>query len=286
MMQVGRVLYELSRRRLLVGISVGIATIAAVFSAYRITLAPPGLHPRAIGMSTASTQLLIDNPDTIVLDLSQGGYQLQQMAQSATLLGNVLGSLAVRTDIARIVGVPVRTIETTEPATPQFPQAFASPRSRTTTDILSSNNQYRINIQVNPTVPILDIYTEAHSVVTAKALANAAVTGLRDYLSTVAPSLPSKKQVQIEQLGLAQGGAVTGGLRVEVLGLVFLFALILTGGAIHTYLRVLKGWRLAKDVPPPRTPEPPAGARSPLDDLTSRAGEALARRLASRPRAG
>jgi hypothetical protein len=275
MMQVGRVLYELSRRRLLVGISVGIATIAAVFSAYRITLAPPGLHPRAIGMSTASTQVLIDNPHTIVLDLSQGGYQLQQMAQSATLLGNVLGSLAVRTDIARIVGIPVRTIETTEPATPQFPQAFASPRSRTTTDILSSNNQYRINI-----------YTEAHSVVTAKALANAAVTGLRDYLSTVAPSLPSKKQVQIEQLGLAQGGAVTGGLRVEVLGLVFLFALILTGGAIHTYLRVLKGWRLAKDVPPPRTPEPPAGGRSPLDDLTSRAGEALARRLASRPRAG
>jgi hypothetical protein len=267
-MQVGKALYQLSRRPRLVGLSLLIAALAAVFSAYRVSLAPPALHSRAIGMAAASTQVLVDNPYTIVLDLNQGSYQLQQMAQSATLLGNVIGSLSVRADIAKIVGVPVQAIDTTEPATPEFPQAIALPNNRKTTDLLASNNQYRINIQANPTVPILNIYTEAHSPAMAKALANAAVTGLRDYLATVAPSTPAKKQIQLDQLGQAQGGAVTGGLRVEVLLLVFLFALAITGTVLFVIDRIVRGWRLAKDVAKPSDPAPPS------------------RRLAGRARAG
>src|SRR5271155_64441 len=106
-MKLGMLLHELWHRRLVIVVSLTIATVAAAFSAYRVTLSPPGLHPRALGMSVASTQVLVDNPNTIVLDLNQDGYQLQQMAQSATLLGNIVASLAVREDIARRVGVPV-----------------------------------------------------------------------------------------------------------------------------------------------------------------------------------
>ncbi|HWF49603.1 MAG TPA: hypothetical protein VG294_03070 [Solirubrobacteraceae bacterium] len=280
-MQVGRALYQFSRRPRLVALSVAIAALAAMFSAYRISLLPPSLHPRAIGMASASTQILVDNPYTIVLDLNQGSYQLQQMAQSATLLGNVLGSVSVRTEIARIAGVPVKAINTTEPATPQFPQAITLPRNRTTTDLLASNNQYRINIQANPTVPILTIYTEAHSTAVAKALANAAATGLRDYMNSVAPSLPAKKQIQIEQLGQAQGGAVTGGLRVEVLGLVFGFALLITGGILLAIDRIVRGWRMAKGAAGPTTVAP-----TDVEDVADRPRPPQAGRLARRARPG
>jgi hypothetical protein len=244
-MRVGILLYQLRHRRLIVALSLLIATVAAVSSAYKLTLSPPGLVPRSIGMATASTQVLVDNPYSIVLDLNQGSYQLQQMAQSATLLGNVMVSPAVQEDIAQRVGIPLGDIEVTVPATPQSPQAIASPQPRKTADLLSSNDQYRINVQANPTVPILDIYTEARTPAIAKALANAAVAGLTDYLGKFAQGVPAKQQVRVEQLGSAEGGAVTGGLRVEVLGLVFLFAFPISCATIFGIVRVARGWKMS-----------------------------------------
>jgi hypothetical protein len=243
-MKLGMVVYQLWHRRLVLALSVVIAMFAALDSGYKIGLGT--LTPRAIGMATASTQVLVDNPNTIVLDLNQGSYQLQQMSQSATLLGNIIVSPQVLQDIARRVGIPEGLIQTSAPATTQFPQAITSPSPHKTTDLLSSNNQYRINVQTNPTVPILDIYTEAHSPDIAKALANAAVIGLRSYLTTFGASVPDKQRVRIEQLGQAQGGAVTGGLRVEVLAVVFSFAFIVCAAGGLLLVRFRDGWRAAR----------------------------------------
>jgi hypothetical protein len=250
-MKLGMLLHELWHRRVVVVASLLIAAVVAMASAYRFSLSPPALQPRAIGMAAASTQVLVDNPNSIVLDLDQGSYQLQQMAQSATLLGNVMVSPAVRQGIARRVGVPAELIRTTAPATPQFPQAITRPQIRKTTDLLASNNQYRINVQPNPTVPIVDIYTEAHSVSMAKALANAAVESLRDYLNGLAGGAPTRQNVRIEQLGTAEGGAVTGGLRAEVIALVFLFAFVISSGVLLGLTRVIHGWKRS-----PKPPEP------------------------------
>ncbi len=244
-MKLGMLLHGLSRRPVVLGLSLVVAAVAAVFSVYRITVSPPGLHARSVGMAAASTQVLVDNPYSIVLDLNQGSYQLQQLAQSATLLGDVMVSLPVREDIARRVGVPVDLIQTSAPATPQFPQAITSP-NRTTSDLLSSNDQYRINVQANPTVPILDIYTEASRPAIAEALANAAVAGLRDYLQTYAHAVPARQQVRLEQLGAAQGGAVTGGLRVEVLALVFFAAFVVSCTVGMLIVRVRHGWQTSR----------------------------------------
>jgi hypothetical protein len=244
-MKLGVFLHDLWHRRVIVVASLLIAAVAATVSAYRISLFPPGLQPRSIGMAAASTQVLVDKPNSVVLDLNQGSIQLQQMAQSATLLGNVMVSPAVRQGIARRVGVPAELIQTAAPATPQFSQAITSPQHRKTTDLLSSNNQYRIDVQANPTVPIVNIYTEAHSVLMAKALANAAVASLRDYLNSLAPGVPGSQNVSIEQLGTAEGGAVTGGLRAEVIALVFLFAFVISAAVLLGLTRVINGWKMS-----------------------------------------
>ena len=48
-----------------------------------------------------------------------------------------------------------------------------------TTDILKRPNEYRLSIQANPTVPVLDIYAEAPDDAAAKKLASGAVSGLQ-----------------------------------------------------------------------------------------------------------
>lgn len=242
-MKLGIFLHALWHTRKVLVASLLIGLAAAVLSTYRVS--PAGLHPRAISMATASTQVMVDNPYSIVFDLNQGSYQLQQMAQSATFLGNVMVSLSVQEDVARRIGIRVSQLQTTAPATPLLPQAIPTPQNRKTTDILASNNQYRISVQANPTVPILTIYTEASSVATAKALANAAVDSLRDYLSTAGHGVPAKERVNIDQLGRAQGGAVTGGLRQEVPALAFVFAFVLSSALGMWIIRISTGWQIA-----------------------------------------
>ena len=112
-MKLGMVLYQLWHRRLVLVLSLLIAVFAAVDSAYKVGLGT--VTPRSIGMSTASTQILVDNPNTIVLDLNQGSYQLQQMSQSATLLGNIIVSPTVLQDVAERVGSPMGLIQTSAP---------------------------------------------------------------------------------------------------------------------------------------------------------------------------
>ena len=48
--------------------------------------------------------------------------------------------------------------------------------------------QYRLDIEANPTVPMLDIYSEAPTADSATLLANAAVAELRAYLGDLATS--------------------------------------------------------------------------------------------------
>jgi opacity protein-like surface antigen len=203
--------------------------------------------PRVADMSTASTQALVDNPSTIVLDVKQGSYQLQQLAQSATLLGNVMVSIPLQQDIARRAGIPSSALQTTAPATPQSPQALTSPNKRKTGDLFASNDQYRINVQANPTVPMLTVYTEARTAAMAKNLANASVASLRAYVAKMDQSIPANQRVNVYQLGRAEGGTVTGGLRLQSAALVFFFAFVAASALGLGLLRVVEGWKLYQD---------------------------------------
>jgi hypothetical protein len=246
-MKLGMHLYELWRMRLALAASVLLAVFVSVLTAYKVSLLPPALHPRAMGMAAASTHVLVDAPHSVLLSPAVDGDQLDQMSQSALLLGNVMASLPVREYIARRAGIPTAALQMTSPITPQYPRPIADDpqNQRRTTDLFRSNDQYRINIKANPTVPILDIYTEASSVKMATALADAAVGGLRDYLNSVADSerVTAGHDVRLNQLGSAQAGQVTGGVNVEVAVLSFLFVFALSCAASLALARVARGWR-------------------------------------------
>ena len=77
-----------------------------------------------------------------------------------------------------------------------------SENQKHTSDILKSTDQYRISIEANPTVPVLDIYSQAPTKGEAAILANAAVDSLRQYLTPVLDEDPL--DLAVEAPGIAE----------------------------------------------------------------------------------
>jgi hypothetical protein len=262
-MQLGMHLRELWRVPFGLAVSCMVALFVTLTISYEVRLLPPGLEPRNHEIATASTHLLVDTPKSTVLDLRQETLELDAMTNRAVLLGNVMASAPVREYIARRAGVPPDVIRATAPATPEYPRPIADPENRRrTSDILRTTDEYRLKISANPTVPIIDIYSQAPTADAAKQLANAAVDGLRDYLAAVAraQSIPPGRQVQLDQLGPARGGVINDGVHLTVAVLSFLLVFALSCAAVLFVSRVRRGWRASTQAESPeRAPAAAAG---------------------------
>jgi hypothetical protein len=202
-----------------------VAALAAVWSLYKIGLVPPSLTPRAVEMGAASTEVVVDTPDTTILDLRQGTSNLQSLNNRALLLGNVMASLPVREYIGRRAHVAPDAIRVAPPLTSDFPRPLAlTGNAKHTTDLVRSAHQYRLSIAANPTVPVLYIRAQAPSAKAAAELANGSVDGLRDYLAAVAAShrVAPTQQVRVRQLGRASGGVINDGAGLQFALVVFL----------------------------------------------------------------
>jgi hypothetical protein len=197
-------------------------------------------------MASASTHAVVDTPTSAVLDLRQDTYSFEALRNRAVLLGNVIAGSTVREAIARRAGVPVERLRIQAPLT--LEQAAAPPESgneKHTSDILKSNGQYRLNIQANLSVPMLDIYAQAPTAESAAVLANAAVDQLRAYLNRLAAvqQTPVQDRIRLLQLGRAHGTVINKGVRWEVFVLAFVLTFALTCASVLFIARVRAGWR-------------------------------------------
>jgi hypothetical protein len=247
-MELGRHLRELSRLRRGVAICLAVASFAALSVSYHVSLAPPGLKPRTLQIATASTEVLVDTPRSAVLDLRQDLFDIESMTNRSVLLGNVMASQPVLTYIGKRAGVPPDAIRASTPRTPNSPRPFAAPgQEKKTSDLLASTNQYRLDIEANPTVPVLRIYAQAATAHRAEELANAAVDGLRDYLGQQAreQDVALGQQVRLQQLGRASGAVVNGGVRMQAMFLTFLLVFAASAAAAIFVARVRRGFRTA-----------------------------------------
>jgi len=241
-------LRELSRLPAGIVVSVLLAAFAAVWSVANISLFPPGLQPRALEMATASTQAVVDTPYSAVLDLRQSTSDIIGLKNRAVLIGTLMGSTEVRAAIARRVGIPAASLQVVAPRTPDQPrpieQSGAKPGPG---DLLKSTDQYRLDIQANPTVPLLNIDAQAPTATAAQTLADGAVSGLGDYLRGLAASdkAPRGAQVRLRQLGAAKGRVINRGVQLQVMFVVFMLVFALSCVAAILVARVWRGWQLA-----------------------------------------
>jgi hypothetical protein len=229
-------------------VCVAVALLAALWSVERISLVPPGLSPRALEMATASTQVVVDTPESgLLLDLREDQY-LESLTDRAVVLGNVMTIGRVRASIARRVGIPTEALQVSPPLTPKQPRGLAEVgNDRHVSDVLKLNDQYRLNVQANPTVPVLYIYAQTPTAASAEALANAAVDAMRGYLADLARSTDTREteRVHLVQVGRARGEVINAGIDWQAAVLAFLLTFAASCATLIFVARVRDGWRTA-----------------------------------------
>jgi hypothetical protein len=238
------------RRRLWAGAvgCVAIATLAAVWSVDQIGLLPPTLTPRSLEMATASTTIVVDTPTPSLVDPVRDTYSFKDLAHRAVLLGSVMAHGPVHAEIARAAGVPDQRLRVEAPLTPAEPRAPVDPDTQKRAgDILKSNNQYRLEVEVDPTVPVLDVYAQAPSARQAEQLANAAFIASRTYVDELVASeqTPGDVRLVVRQLGHAKGEVINKGVQWQIAAVAFVLTLALAAALLIVVARILRGWRVA-----------------------------------------
>jgi hypothetical protein len=246
---LGKRIWTLWRLRAHVLVCLMLAILAAVWSVADISLAPLQLRSRALEMATGTTHVVVDTPRSSVLDLRQNTYSFEALTQRAILLGNVMANGPVQQAIADRANVPVEVLQVSAPLTAKEPRATtgSADRQKKTGDIFKSTDQYRLSIQANPTVPVLDIYAQAPTAAGATVLANASVDSLRTYLEGLAASkqVPAKDQIKILQLGRARGTVINEGIDWQTSFLAFWLTFGFACATVIFVSRIRQGWRTA-----------------------------------------
>jgi hypothetical protein len=246
--RIGIRMRQLWRLKLGMGLSLALALLVAIWSVEKISLLPPGLSSRSgLEMATAHTEVLVDTPQSIMTNLRVNSDSIDGLVNRAVVLGNVIASTPVETRIAQRAHVPAALLRIQAPLTPKVASLPVSTQSsRSVTDILKSNEQYRIAIDANPIVPMLDIYAQTPTAESAAALANAAVDELKAYLAGLASTqaTPAKYQIRLEELGRATGTVINPGVKYQVALLVFILTFLLACASTIFISRIRAGWRL------------------------------------------
>jgi hypothetical protein len=238
------ILRELWRLRYIVALGGVLAIAIALMTAYRVSLAPPKLESRQYHVGVASARMLIDTPDSQVVDLNPKGADT--LSSRASLLANLMVSSPVKSIIARNAGIPADRLVAIAPAAPGGPTA-PTPLSQRATEAAKAPGTYLLTLQADETLPIISIDAQAPTANEAARLANATTAGLRDYLRSVAgaQNVPAARQIVVSGLGAAQAADVVRGPRrlfaIAAFVLVFGFACF----SVIMISGIARGWRRA-----------------------------------------
>lgn len=193
------------RRRALMAVGVLLALCLGLFGMYRVSVSPPGLQSRTIASGRALQRMLVDTPDSLVVDARAKGAE--SIGSTAELLGDLMsGDRAVAT-MARMAGVGPAEIGVVGPGTavPGVPTPLAVQAS----EVARPHQPYVVSVGVEPGLPILSILAMAPNGRGAEGLARAASLTL----AAVAREAPvAEGRLRIEKIGgVAVGSSTSGG---------------------------------------------------------------------------
>lgn len=247
-MQTVRILRELWRHRIVVVAMAALALCGAFTVAYKVVAyspsSPAKLESRRYEIGVATTRILVDTPNSQVVEVSPKGSETLNLR--ASLLASLMVEGEVKAAIARRAGLqPKRFLAVTdsanEPPPPEAQDAASDPRASvlTTSVPVTEGNQ----------LPIIEIEAQAPDAPRAARLANAAVSGLRDYLDSQAAleKVPDARRLRVTGLGAAQAQTAVRGPRLlkTFVAAILLFA---AGCALILALAAfVRGWRHAED---------------------------------------
>jgi hypothetical protein len=240
-MEFAFVLRELWERRLVVAIGILVAAVLATLSVYR--LEGFKLKARSLQYSSASTQILVDTPSSVLGDLSPS---FDPLNSRAVVYANFMASPAVLELIGQQVGLrgdqiyAAGPVDTLQPRTVQEPTAL-----KRNVQLTGETVPYRFNFNSEPNLPTIGVYSQAPATQQAIALANAAAVGLQRYVANLQKTnkVPRESRVVIRQLGHADGGVVNSGISKSLAGIVFGAVFLLWCVLVLVGARLRQGWR-------------------------------------------
>lgn len=242
-MELARTLRSLWRRRRLVAVGVAIAFVAALLSVYQVSLFPPSLAGRTNVFATASTQILVDTPDSAFANI---GDDIESLNARATVFSRFLASPAALGLIARKAKLPMDGIEAQGPYDQNLPEFQQAPTAeKRSSQIIGEGALYRLRFENNPELPIISVFAQAPTEDEAVRLAAAAPAALRSYIEAIQArqQTPENRQVEIRKLGGSTAGVVDAGANRQIAALVFIVVLIGWCMLLVPAQTIARGWR-------------------------------------------
>ncbi len=244
-MELARTLKTLWMRRRLVALGALVAAVAALLSVYRVGLFPPSLESRTNVFATASTQLLVDAPDSAFADLAN---DLTPLETRASVFARFLASPAALELIAEDADVPFSSIEAQGPYDINLPAIQQEPTAgQRSSQIIGEGALYRLRFENNPVLPVVSVFAQAPTQAGAVALADAAPRALRTYINDIQArqETPEDRRVVIRKLGSAIGGVVNEGANIQIASLVFFIVFGAWCMLLIPAQTIARGWREA-----------------------------------------
>jgi hypothetical protein len=271
-MELALILRELASRRAVLAAGIVVATLAAILSVYRLDGFK--LKPRSLQFSSATTQVFIDTPSSVLGNLTQSFDPLQARA---TVYANFMASPEVLNEIGQKAGIPGDQLYAAGPIDPLVPRIVEEPTAvQRNVEITGETDPYRLNFNNDPDLPTIGIYAQAPTTAVSIRLANAAVAGLKEYVAGLQSSekVPPTSRVVIRQLGQPTGGVVDSGIKKSLAVMVFIGVFLLWSVLALAYTRFRAAWRasaiVARDVA--EAPAPPRQVKAPQKAANGKPG--------------
>jgi capsular polysaccharide biosynthesis protein len=238
-MEAVTILRELRRRRAFVALVALVSVLIGLAVAYTVSLPP---HSRTVEVGIASGRLLVDTPDSQVIDVQPKGSGT--LGIRAGVVANLMTEGDVKAAIAQRAGLNPNQLRAGVRVDGELSAVLTKASGNPDAHLLVTSPA--LNPDGTP-LPMVDIEAQAPGPEGAARLANAAVTGLNDYLDTKAAGedVPDAERLQVTGLGApavheeARGPSRLVAAAVAILVFLFGCAAILVSAPLG------RAWRVA-----------------------------------------
>lgn len=221
-MELAQILKTLKERKLAVIAIIIIATLPAIAVGYHISGFPPKLSSRSVASGTATTQILIDSPQSAIADLKQDTAPL---VTRATVFAQFMTSSTIRERIAAATGIPASQITAEGPFSgPSAAENVVTPSEARGGQVRAETQMYRLSFVAQDQLPLITVYATAPTASDAAKLANGVYVGVRSYIDGLEAEYTTdpKHRVTVRQLGRADAGTIHSGASKVLMILAFL----------------------------------------------------------------
>lgn len=294
-MEIVEFVRTLLQRKLVLGILLALATLAALMTAFRIS--PDGVERRSVAVGAATSQILVDSAESTLVE-GAGTDQIAALGTRARVYAQYLSSRDAVNQIADEIGVDPLLISAHGPFSEgtgiqDYDQQGAESRAR---DLTEEGKEYRLVFEAQEDVPIITVYATGPATRQALDLAQASFNVLERYIArlkveankaernapapefaTSASSVPLVENIVVRQLGAPEGGLVGGSADLVLMVLAFLAVFGIGCLVVAAGAGFMRHWRLAGEMErigaeadswleePPAAAAPPERERGPAN---------------------